>query len=289
VEFQEYKNIIDKFQKIINEKYLKFYSGEENLFQKIRENEYIFGNKIHRYRIKFEPKNHFITLNLTYQVEETIELFPHIYFEFMTFLESENISCFLLSDSKTTKKMVHNEQTIPMHPITNKTKKIYEMLETIQQQFEKGRVSIWVEQQSMFYRSELLEGMSWIMTTPKAEKIYIQQKEITSEEDAEEFFEEYARLEATIIKIKNKLIDYMMQLEPSVFYKENTFHIYKKGVPFELYITRETDMSLSYYVYRFHNQFQYIEHLEDAVNKAENDMKKYIINERIKAIVEGRK
>lgn len=250
------------------------------------------------YSLHFDWKNRLVTLRLEQEVMKSTYLFPHVYHRFLHFLKERHYDVCVRNDNFALKSSLYKPKQIPLHATGEGAKQVLALLEELHNQIDNGAFYFWKEPQTIHFSTPRI--LHWYQSV----QFVISEKERDSQGTIEingqsiqdtqqiQIYCQQVKAELQFIQQKEReIIDYLAALNKKSYYDpfSESLTIFKKTIPFSIKLIIHEERGWTYrYAVRFGSETKQSSSLDTLIEEVKKDIYEYILQDRLRAVVEGR-
>lgn len=302
---QQEEQLVTMFSKEIKHAFFHRIPSSEWKMECITEHTWLFGVRNetidtypYLYSLHFDWKNRLFTLRLEQEVVKSTHLFPHVYHRFLHFLKERHLDVFIHNDNFSLKPSLYKKKLIPLHATGVGAEHVLLLLEEMKKQLPQSSFYFWKEQQSIHFYAPFMPNVYHTIHFIIDEKQQLTQGMIDvrgcglkTKEDIQNYFFDFHEQFVLIQNKEREIIDYLAQLNKNSYYDPHSesLMIFKKNIPFSIQTFRSDEKKPTYtYAIRFGSETKQSSSLVLLMEDVKKDIYDYVIQDRLRAVVEGR-
>ena len=249
------------------------------------------------YSLHFDWKNYLLTIRLEQAVVKSAQLFPHVYYRLLHFLEVNGIDLLVRNDNHSLKQHLYKKRRLPIDASGEGSREIVKLLEVMGHSLQDGVFFFWKDQKAITFSTPLVPNLSYKLhiypnaEIPAASKVEIDGAMLADETAIRQYFRD---VQAELVQLQEKereIMDYAAQLHAASYYDPLTesLTIFQKNVRFSLKLLYpEKNQTGFCYAFRFGTKNMQADAWDDLMDELKKELLLHVKKDRLRAITEGR-
>lgn len=247
--------------------------------------------------VYYDASNNIFKLTLKHQTKKTVQVFPSIYHYFLEMLKSSSFDCLLRNDDEILVPHIYKISELPFHASGKMSEVIVQLFKEIRKQVKASSFALSTVNDSIVMHTPYVKGALWSISTHFDESgeplgyLSVNGQAIENTAQVFSYFKSLKRMIERAERIEQALIKCIEDKNPKSYYDPHTdtFIIYEKRIPFAVKVNVLNGSVDESPVFARFGKASIVDTDEDAIVKGmRHHINKYIMSDRLKAIVENR-
>lgn len=247
--------------------------------------------------VYYDDSNNIFKLALKHQTKKTVQVFPSIYHYFLETLKSNSFDCLLRNDDEILIPHIYKKTELPFHASGKMSEVIVQLFKEIRKQVKASSFALSTVNDSITLQTPYVKGALWSISTHFDESreplgyLSVNGQAIENATQVSTYFKALKRKIEKVERIEQALIKCIEDKNQKSFYDPHTdtFIVYGKRIPFAVKVNVLNGRVEESAIFVRFGKNSIIETDEEVIIKGmSHHINKYILSDRLKAIVENR-